>query len=135
MSKILEAEERLNVIVEKLLPTLKKNVVPIYRITEETEGRFVGDGFFLHDKGLSFRHGNGGHPGSLTPGGLVEAYGFYGIELSPEEDSIELTLLFLGRSGGLTFDHDFPPSWVKWISPSSEPTQIEFTSIGEGSIV
>ena len=39
------------------------------------------------------------------------------------------------RAGGVTFVHDFPPSFVTWMRPSSVPAQIRFPSFGEGAIV
>jgi hypothetical protein len=51
-----------------------------------------------------------------------------------EASSIE-TLLQGVRDGGVTFVHVFPPSAVRWTSPSSVPAQITFASLYPGASV
>ena len=78
---------------KQLLPILERDklVVPIYR-TEECEGHFEGDGFFLGSKGkFCYKHGGMGYDSPSTLKDLIEAYHEFGLDLRPEEALVRTT--------------------------------------------
>ena len=56
----------------------KRLVLPIYRVEQEQDGHFRGDGFFYSspDK-ISWKYGGSGHDEDATPKNLLESYKHY----------------------------------------------------------
>ena len=74
---LVESARKYDEVKKRILPVLAKQrcVIPIFRLKQDLEGLFAGNGFFLNEREeLAYQHSTNGWNGSSTPSELYKAF-------------------------------------------------------------